>query len=524
MSRISQPWIWIAVAVIVAGLLRLPQLDQRPMHTDEAVHAAKLGRLLDQGSYRYDPQEFHGPTLNLFTWPLAVLRGQRHYADLDETTLRLVPALFGLGLVLLPLALRRSLGWQATGWAVALAAVSPCMAFYSRYYIQETLLVFFTFGLIVSMWRYLQGRQAVWAMSAGACAGLMYATKETAIIAWGCLALAGLITRGMQRAGRQGPAVRSRDLGLAVAAGIAVWVLIYSSFLTNLGGVVDSVRTLAVYLHRAASGSHLHPWNYYLDLLTWLRFWQRPQWNEDFIVLMSCAGVVMIAARWPIRTCDPVLARLLTVYTLITVVAYSVIPYKTPWCMLGFVQGMTLVSAIAVAELTDRIRRSRRLWLVGVACVLVLGVLVPMAESSLLNYRYPSAAANPYVYSHTSKDTLWAVDRVRQIATASETGKATPIQVIGPGSDYWPLPWYLRDFTAVGYYQAVDFNTPPADVILAQATLEPDLIRWFYEVQPPGSRNLYVSFLDKGTRLRPGVELRGYIRSDLWDAVQDRVR
>ena len=29
MSRISQPWIWIAAAVIAAGLLRLPRLDQR---------------------------------------------------------------------------------------------------------------------------------------------------------------------------------------------------------------------------------------------------------------------------------------------------------------------------------------------------------------------------------------------------------------------------------------------------------------------------------------------------------------
>ena len=522
MSRISQPWIWIAAAVVAAGLLRLPRLDQRPMHADEAVHAAKLGRLLDQGSYRYDPQEFHGPTLNLLTWPLAILRGQRHFADLDETTLRLVPALFGLGLVLFPLALRRSLGWKATAWAVGLSAASPCMAFYSRYYIQETLLVFFTFGLTVSVWRYHQGRRAVWALCAGACAGLMYATKETAIIAWGCLALAGLITRWMHR-GRSEAPVRWGDLGLAAAAGIVVWVLFYSSFLTNPAGVVDSVRTLAVYLRRAGSSNHIHPWTYYLDLLTWVRFWQRPDWNEDFIVLMACVGAVMVAARWPIRTCDPALARFLAAYTAATAVVYSAIPYKTPWCMLGFVQGMTLVSALAVAELTDRIRPAR-LRLLGVTCGLGLGVLVPMVEAALLNYRYPSAVANPYVYAHTSKDALWAVDRVRQIAAACDKGKATPIQVICPGSDYWPLPWYLRDFTQVGYYQAVDFNTPPADLILAQAPVEPDLIKWFYEVQPPGARNLYVSFLDKGTRLRPGVELRGYVRSDLWDAVQDRAR
>ncbi len=37
---------------MLAAGLRLPRLAQRPMHGDEAIHAEKLGRLLEQGKAR----------------------------------------------------------------------------------------------------------------------------------------------------------------------------------------------------------------------------------------------------------------------------------------------------------------------------------------------------------------------------------------------------------------------------------------------------------------------------------------
>ncbi|MCB0293433.1 MAG: hypothetical protein KDH97_24480, partial [Calditrichaeota bacterium] len=58
-------WLWLILAL--ALLLRLPGLERRPMHTDEAVHAVKFGALLEEGFYEYDPFEYHGPTLNYFT-------------------------------------------------------------------------------------------------------------------------------------------------------------------------------------------------------------------------------------------------------------------------------------------------------------------------------------------------------------------------------------------------------------------------------------------------------------------------
>ena len=63
-----------------------------------------------------------------------------------------------------------------------LTAISPALVFYSRYYIQETLLVFFTLAAVGCGWRYLRTHRLGWIVAAGASVGMMHATKETWIL------------------------------------------------------------------------------------------------------------------------------------------------------------------------------------------------------------------------------------------------------------------------------------------------------------------------------------------------------
>ena len=95
-----------------------------------------------------------------------------------------------------------------------------------------------------------------------------------------------------------------------------------------------------------------------------------------------------------------------------------------------------------------------------------------------------------------------------------------PIEVICPDDDYWPLPWYLRAFTNVGYRNKVDYNVPAAPVILASAAVESDLLKKLYELPPPGQRTLYVPLFERNMQLRPQMELEGFITKDLWDLYQ----
>ncbi len=179
----------ILVVTLAAAAIRLPRLAQRPtrlaqrpMHTDEAIHADKFRILLEEGEYVYNPDEYHGPTLNYFTLIPARLCGQRTYQQINEFTLRVVPVAFGVLLVLLTVGVADGMGRPAAIVAAILTAVSHAMIFYSRYYIQETLLVCFTFGVIVCGWRYARSRRLGWAVGVGVCVGFMHATKETFVI------------------------------------------------------------------------------------------------------------------------------------------------------------------------------------------------------------------------------------------------------------------------------------------------------------------------------------------------------
>src|SRR2546427_6695174 len=169
-------------AIGIALALRCPRLDVRPMHNDEAVNAIKFGQLWEHGLYKYDPNEHHGPALFYSTLPTARLTSSPDFDHLTATKLRLVTVLAGVGLVLLLPLIADGLGRKATVWAAIFTAASPAMVFYSRYYIHEMLLVFFTFLALAAGWRYWRTRKLGWALLSGTGLGLMSATKENFVI------------------------------------------------------------------------------------------------------------------------------------------------------------------------------------------------------------------------------------------------------------------------------------------------------------------------------------------------------
>ena len=183
-----------ALVVLLAGValvLWSLSLDRRPMHNDEAVNGIKFGKLWEHGGYKYDPNEHHGPSIYYATLALNRLTGApKDFDQFSESRLRLTTVLFGVGLILLLPLVADGLGRKATVGAALFTAVSPAMVFYSRYYIHEVLLVFFSFLALAAGWRYWRSRKIGWALLAGAGVGLMHATKETFVISIAAAALA----------------------------------------------------------------------------------------------------------------------------------------------------------------------------------------------------------------------------------------------------------------------------------------------------------------------------------------------
>ena len=190
----------VAILLLTAAALavRLPRLDQRPMHCDEANQAKKAADLIETGRYDYDTHDHHGPSLYWLTLPVLRLCGVSSFAAGNEADYRLMPLVFGVGLVLLLFLLADGLECGPAIIAAILTAISPAMVYYSRYYIQEPLLVFFTCATIGCGWRYFRSGAWGWAVACGASLGLMYATKETWILA--AAAMGG--ARGHHRLGK----------------------------------------------------------------------------------------------------------------------------------------------------------------------------------------------------------------------------------------------------------------------------------------------------------------------------------
>jgi predicted membrane-bound mannosyltransferase len=101
------------------------------------------------------------------------------------------------------------------------------------------------------------------------------------------------------------------------------------------------------------------------------------------------------------------------------------------------------------------------------------------------------------------------VERANDLAAVHPDEYSMEIAVIQPDHDYWPLPWYLRKFTRVGYWGAIpeDLSAP---LIVASPTLHDDLVEFLGE-----------RYTHEMHGLRPAVLRSAYIEKDLWDAFMD---
>ncbi|MBN1560394.1 TIGR03663 family protein [candidate division KSB1 bacterium] len=512
------PYAAFALIVLLALALRLPRLTQRPMHTDEAVHAIKFGQLLQDQFYEYDPVEYHGPTLVYSTLIPAWLQGQKKLAEVNEQTLRLVPAFFGIALVLILLLATNLLSRPVILFAALFTTISPAFVFYSRYYIMEMMLVFFTFLVIVTGYRFIQTKKLKWAMATGLGVGLMHATKETCVIAWFAMAAATLLT------------IRAAGTGLRASAKSVNWIYagcglvlafllsasFFSSFFSHPRGIIDSITTYATYFRRGAGGdsAHLYPWFQYFKWLLFNKYSGYPLWTEAIILSLSVPGFVAIFIKKPHRSTNRFL-QLIGHYTLILTLIYMIMPYKTPWSMLGFYHGYIIIAAVGASSLFTWVRFTFPRIILSL--LLAAGAMHLGWQSYQLNFKYDAHWSNPYVYAHTDADFFRLLEGIEQITSSWPQGKYTPIEVVCPEDDYWPLPWYLRAYSHVGYFNAFDYALPAGALIVTKPILESDLLKKLYDVPPPGQRHMYIPHFQHGVLLRYGVEMDLYVRKDVWD-------
>lgn len=589
-------WIAYASVLLVAVLVRLYQLDLRPMHHDEGVNGFFLNNLMrPDGVLRYDPSNYHGPTLYYFTLPLSTLA--EHFQMLDSWVLRLVPVVFGVATVWLALCLRRYIGAVGALAAAALLALSPGVVFFSRYFIHEMMFAFFTLALVVAALRYYEtgereappvnrwlepvillvalpaiaqyafeiarfvgnlsglfsktpdpasafnlpgyliifglvalvalvslyeGARAIYLILGAVSAALLFATKETAFISLGVLLIAWALTwayaslaarlgwfggreaagkRARGKQGGKGSGTNASDINspglverlggwrrlsiLSVAAlGIffSVNILFYSSFFTNPKGVADSLKAFDIWTKTGKSEFHAKPFYSYVK---WL--WQL----ESPVLTLASAGALI--ALWRVRRNRFALFVGLWGFGLLA--AYSLINYKTPWLALSMLVPLALAGGYAIGVIH---KANRTIALAALALALV----VCAYQTYTVNFVHYDNDQYIYVYAHTKRSYVDLIDEVERIAARAGTKFDTSINVAAP--EYWPMPWYFRNYKNVGYHGRLVPTTNDAVIIASKAQSA--------EVQAThGARYSLI----KDYEMRPGVTLTLYVRRDL---------
>ena len=494
-------WWWSGMAILIgAALLRLLFLTEKPLHHDEGVNGVFLVTLFRTGFYHYDPANYHGPSLYYLAVIPTAINNVLHWGDgLSTFVIRFVPAAFGTGLVWLVLCLRRWLGSAGSLAAAAFAAVSPGFVFFSRYFIHEILFVFFTLGILVAWLFYRATGQQRYLMLASASAAMLFTTKETWIITTAVWLIAIPCTLVYLRLRtRSGDPVRqNKTSAIETSRKTWVWagllfvtiaVLLYTSFFTNLRGILDAFRTFSYWARTGENGIYNREWSTYFQ---WM--WQ----EESPILLLGGAGTLLVLIKSRSR-----FLVFCAFWTTGICAAYSLVPYKTPWLTLSLILPLALMAGYLVEEGYQAEAGGGFAFVFGVFSFLAAtaGVVFSLYQAIDVSFIHYDDDNYAYVYAHTNRDFLGLVQEIEAIAAKNPAKNKIGITVMSP--EHWPLPWYLRDYPNAGFWgKIVDTSEPVVIGLLPQV--------------PELERQLGKDYRRFSTHeLRPGNTLVMFVRRD----------
>ena len=475
------------LALMLLGLvLRFWDLGYKAYHHDESLHAFYSWRLYDGEGYEHNAM-MHGPLLFELNALAYLLFGA------NDFTGRLVPALFGVAIIGMPYLLRHELGRAGAIAAGLLLAVSPAFLYFSRFIRHDIYVDAFTLLLVIAVFRYLATGQRNWFFTAVTAAALLFATKEdfyiSGFIPFVFLLGSWFLLRGERRLLFR---ARVRALGLPIwVVGIglflAINLLLYTTFLTNLQGVCTALVTLPLNGCAGTTGALSYwldqqdfarggqPWFYYFMLLPLyefvplilgvlaiilvrprqLFFWFCAFWFFAALLVYSWAGekmpwmlpqitlpLVLLAGRLLGQWSDAGWGRraltrrglatggliLLAMFALLAWIGLGAAPVASPVAQQS-VTLQRLALAVMIAAIAGGLvylgpRWGRDTVLPGIA----LGGLAVLGAGYLrtgfmVNYDHPDVPVEPLVYVQTTHDVPFIVNEIERIAAQTGQGK-----------------------------------------------------------------------------------------------------
>src|SRR6266446_1482880 len=499
------PWLILGLAVF----LRFFLLAIKPPHFDEGINGWFVDQVIKNGFYRYDPTNYHGP-LHFYVLLLSqTLFGRNLWA------LRVPVALVSIACVWLTMKFEPFVGRTVSRMAALAMAVSPGFVFYGRYSIHEVWLVLFSMLFILGLlglWKFGTPNY-LWCTGMGV-AGMIL-TKETYVIHLGCALVAVpvlLISNALDRPPDVRPGKQSWDsvdLAMVLVTGIALLVFFYSGTFFHWSGVKGIYQAYAAWFATGHEGhGHEKPWYYWLELIVryeWpvlagLVFCFANGWMRDAIVqwtgtlILICALVVELilwtlahfhlvefdtsgAMFWlPAGVGAAILLclgsvcirrfelRYLAIYGVGTLIAYSIVRYKTPWCIISFIWPFLFAFGAALLVIPLRYRLATYVISATLLCA-------SLGSTIWLNYFRCTTDSEPYVYVQTYNDIYKLTDPLFALVRRNPVYYQLTGHMIRTSA--YPLPWMLDDFPHIGYY---DEGNLPAKLDAAFLLVQEDRV------------------------------------------------
>lgn len=163
------------VFLIAAIFTRFWDLGTRAMSHDESLHSLYSYFLYSGKGYQHTPM-MHGPFLFHANALVYFLFG------VSDFTARIVPAVFGVVLVLLPYFMRRWLGSAGALLTSFMLLISPSFLYYSRYIRNDIFIAVWNLLMVIALFRFVEERELRWLYIGAAVLSLAIATKEVAYI------------------------------------------------------------------------------------------------------------------------------------------------------------------------------------------------------------------------------------------------------------------------------------------------------------------------------------------------------
>ena len=573
----ERDWTWLigtAFVTALAAFLRFYQLGLKPFHHDEGVNGFFLTTLFRNGTYSYDPANYHGPTLYYISLAFAKVFG------LETLSVRASMAIFGVLMVVLALFLKRYIGRIGSLFAALFLAISPGMVFISRYFIHEIFFVFLSLAIVVSVLYFIEKKKAgifaiiwmslillvcflpsalklaanlnayldgesIWLFQVGtlfleailialvmrmlimwnggrpiyillasASAALMFATKETAFITLGTMLIAcfcvwiwqkitgektgipgsdELADEGINWSRLRAALGSNTDLILIIVAAVLVFIyltiLFFSSFFTYPEGVGKAVEAYTIW---SKTGSKDHTQNGFWGYVKWM-------WRiEAPILLLAAVGTLIALVKARHR-----FAIFTGFWAFGLALAYSIIPYKTPWLLLSFLLPMCIAAGYAINEVFASEKIISKIT-AGILAVAATGVLA--YQSYDINFVRYDDNELPYIYAHTRREFLDMLSEIERYAEKSGKGKQAAVQIVSP--DYWPMVWYMNDYPRAVFHATIA-EAAGAEMIVAKKKQQDDIV-----IQKYSADYRFAGMFP----LRPGVDLVLLVRKDLADS------